>query len=445
MTKGNLKTALLLTVWIGSILLSSPAQSKSPKKKHRHVASTVAKTQSKIQHLVILIQENHSFDNYFANYCQAPTGSNPTCTQGPACCEAGPRQEPGSGSEPTILNDAENGDHNPDHTFDCEWAEMNSGKMDQFVRHSCGSKRNFAYADPTIISPYLKWASQYALADRYFQPVVGSSSANDMYFARASFVFKDNDAVPNSYGGKCNEPGAKMVQYGGLTIAHLLNQAKVSWAYYAEGYNVMASAQKKGQCPPIPSECPSGVTTWPCVYDPSDNPFSYYADLRDNPKFIRDYSELEENLKTGTLPAVVFIKAIGYRSEHPGKKVAISSGVAFVEKTVNQILNSSAGSSTLILFTMDEGGGYFDHVSPPGKSAIDGQPYGTRVPTLAIGPFARVNAVSHVTMEHSSVVKFIEWNWLGGKTGQLGQRDTVVNNIGSLLDPAKTGAPVPEK
>ena len=63
---------------------------------------------------------------------------------------------------------------------------------------------------------------------------------------------------------------------------------------------------------------------------------------------------------------------------------------------------------------------------------------------IAMGPFARKNYVSHVVMEHSSIVKFIEWNWLRQKTGQLGARDTNVNNIGSLLDPSTTGIPVPE-
>ena len=61
----------------------------------------------------------------------------------------------------------------------------------------------------------------------------------------------------------------------------------------------------------------------------------------------------------------------------------------------------------------------------------------------AVGRFARQNYVSHVTMEHSSIVKFIEWNWLGMETGLLGGRDGVVHNIGSLLDPAMTGTAVP--
>ena len=66
------------------------------------------------------------------------------------------------------------------------------------------------------------------------------------------------------------------------------------------------------------------------------------------------------------------------------------------------------------------------------------------MPLLALGPFARKSFISHVVLEHSSVVKFLEWNWLGMQTGQLGTRDTVVSNLGSLLDPALTGVAVPE-
>src|SRR5262249_38615654 len=127
---------------------------------------------------------------------------------------------------------------------------------------------------------------------------------------------------------------------------------------------------------------------------------------------------------------------------HPDFGTKISAGVSFVSGIVSQIQHSKLAGSTLILITYDESGGWFDHVAPPSASAVDGQPYGARVPMLAIGPFARTNFVSHITMAHSSIVKSIEWNWLGA-TGQLGARDAVVANIGSLLDPAKTGLPVP--
>jgi hypothetical protein len=74
---------------------------------------------------------------------------------------------------------------------------------------------------------------------------------------------------------------------------------------------------------------------------------------------------------------------------------------------------------------------------------VDSQPYGTRIPLLAIGRFARKNHVSHVTLEHSSIVALAEYVFLG-KSGQLGARDAVVHNLGSLLDPAETGVAVPE-
>jgi hypothetical protein len=69
--------------------------------------------------------------------------------------------------------------------------------------------------------------------------------------------------------------------------------------------------------------------------------------------------------------------------------------------------------------------------------------YGPRVPFMALGTFALANHVSHVPLELSSVTAFIEWNWLGGLSGQLHRRDAIVSNIGSLLDPGKTLVPVP--
>ena len=109
--------------------------------------------------------------------------------------------------------------------------------------------------------------------------------------------------------------------------------------------------------------------------------------------------------------------------------------MTFVGATLQAIAASSYAPNTLILLTWDEGGGFFDHVTPPPTSTVDNQPYGTRLPFLAIGPLADVGTISHVTMEHSSIVKFIEYNWLG-QTGQLKGRDATVANIGSLLDPS---------
>ncbi|HSN29661.1 MAG TPA: alkaline phosphatase family protein [Kofleriaceae bacterium] len=397
--------------------------------------------QSKIDHVVIIVQENHTFDTYFGKYCQAATASNPTCTDGPNCCEAGPTHEPG-GAEAVMLDDTANGAYDPDHTQACELMETHGGAMDQYVTgNTCSHAQNFAYADGGVVGLYWQYAAQGALADHYFQPIAGQSSSNDMYLFRANYVFTDNSYTAPAIGQKCSIEQHPM-SFDGPTIGDVLNTAGVSWSWYAEGYDAMVASQKKGLCPKPPADCDFGVSLYPCVYDVGDFPVDYYASFADDPKYLRDYAKFKSDLDNSTLPQVAWVRGLGYHSEHPGTGVRISDGTAFVKKTVDDIEHSAYAKDTLVLVTWDEGGGFFDHIAPPGMGT-DNQPYGTRVTLLAVGPLAKANAISHVQMEHSSIVKFIEWNWTS-QTGQLAGRDATVANLGSLLDPAATGTQVPE-
>ena len=394
--------------------------------------------------LVVIVQENHTFDDHFGAYCQAAPGTSPTCNLGPACCEAMPKTDP-AGTTPTVLSDSENGGPDPDHEQACELAEIDDGKMDGFATADaggCGSAQNVATADPTIMKPLWDLAAQGALADRYFQPIAGQSSSNDMYFATAHYVFTDNlDAPQGAVGMTCDQESTPM-QYPNKTIGDLLTAASVPWAWFHEGYAAMVSAG--ASCPAKPTDCPFPLPTYPCSFDQSDVPFEYFASTRDNPSTMKDLTAFQAALTSGAgLPAVSFIKAIGYKSEHPGAGDTLTAGVTFVTGLVSAIEASAYAASTLVVVTYDEGGASTT-TSPPAASTADGKPYGTRIPFVAVGPFAKKNFVSHVTMEHSSIVKFIEWNWLGGQTGQLATRDAVVNNIGSLLDPQTTGLAVPE-
>jgi phospholipase C len=235
-----------------------------------------------------------------------------------------------------------------------------------------------------------------------------------------------------------------MKSYTDKTIGDLLTTAGVPWSWYMEGYKVMADAVAASSCPATPSDCAAMLTTYPCVFDPSDDPFEYYDSTRDKPAYLRDYAKLADDLAGGTLPAVTFVKAVGYHTEYPGYSLKLSDGVKFATGVLAKVQASKYANDALVVVTYDEGGGYFDHVKPPADNAADGKSYGTRVPFLAVGPFVKKNFVSHVVMEHSSLVKFIEWNWLGMQTGQLSGRDANVNNIGSVLDPATTGVNVPE-
>jgi phospholipase C len=385
-------------------------------------------TTTNIKHLVVVVQENHTFDSYFANYCTAAPGSNPTCTTGPSCCETGPQTT--SGHSPLVLNDAENAAYDPNHSQSCELSEIDNGAMDRFVTGaSCSNPDNFAYSDSATMATYWGYAQNYAIADRCFQSAAGASSENDMYLARGAFVFTDNAWVPPTAGSGCYSASVRK-SFPEPTVGDLLEACSVSWSFYAEGYShALANPTSSQYC-------------YPNYYDPSDNPFEYYPPFQDDPTYEKDYSQFATDIANGTLPAVSFVKPLGIKTEHPGEN--IGSGVAFVSGVVNAVLGSAAyADDTLVLLTYDESGGFFDHVAPPPASTVDGQAYGPRIPLVAVGYFARPDTVSHVPLEHSSIVRFIEYNWLAGTPGQLATRDAVVNNIGSLLDPAKTGVTVP--
>jgi hypothetical protein len=218
---------------------------------------------SKIDHLVVIVQENHSFDSYFGRYCTAPSGASPSCTDGPACCESAPTTDP-SGAVPVILDDTENGAYGPSNAQGCELAEIDGGKMDRFAAGapSCSDPRNLAYAGAPLITPYWELATAGALGDRYFQPIAGATSSNELYFARAQFVFKDNDYAPDAIGKGCAVAPHPMT-FKGPTIGDLLDGAGVSWAYYVAGYQALVDAQKLGNCPEAPDGCKFGASLYP--------------------------------------------------------------------------------------------------------------------------------------------------------------------------------------
>jgi len=406
-------------------------------------SATAAPTKSPIRHIVVIVQENHSFDSYFADYCRARAAT--TRADHARACDGGPTTYPGTSTAPLTLDDATTAAHDPNHSQSCENAEINGGKMDAYLTAPpsegvCGAPYNYSYAANGATSPiayYEQLATKGALADRFFQPVTGESSSNDMYLWTTRFVFPDNQVEPDAVGKQCSTT-TNVHQYddrgsSNANIGKVLTAAGVTWAWYADGYAAMRDAGTG--CPPAPAACGITLHTYPCVFDPSDIPSEYYASSVDQPAHMRDYSQLADDLAAGTLPSVVFVKAIGYESEHPGYGTKVTAGVDFTRRTIAAVSRSRVAKDTLILVAWDESGGYYDHVSPPLTSTVDHQPYGPRLPLLAVGPFARARTVSHTTLEHSSITRFLEWNWLRGRTGQLGGRDAVVHNIGSLLAP----------
>jgi phospholipase C len=502
-----------------------------------------------IEHVVVIVQENHTFDAYYGRYCKAPAGSNPTCTTGPDCCEAAPDSVDGHSTghamSPMSLTDATNtiDPHGLDRNHDsvCEYLEMDcagvkddgspdlgetgaddpkaSCKMDRYIDatlgtvaglvskaggggaeaggSNCGSNlgiglsltaSNWAIADPESEVPlYRDYAKQGAIGDRYFQPVVGQTSSNDMFLATAQFEFRDNTWFPKVAGSACqaaalpadHQPNFHTIK-DRQTIADLLldKLGADGFGYYHLGFRDMTdpkTAKDAKGCPTaLPALCPSIIAGLKvpanlpnpkvaCMNDPSDNPFRYFEQFGDGGKRVsslHDYDDFAKDIAAGKLPAVSYIKAVTAVDEHPAFG-PLSTGQTFVKQTVDAVLNSDKyKDNTLVLVTWDEGGGFYDHIAPPAvfdphgavdptglhtNSEVAGPGWmrvGTRIPIIALGKFARKNEVSHVAMEHSSIVKFLEWNFLDHVTGQLKGRESQVNNLGSLLDPTLG---VPEK
>jgi phospholipase C len=413
---------------------------------------TAGAARSPIKNLIVIMQENHSFDSYFAHYCKAPTGSVPACTSGPSCCESGPASIPGADS-PTTLNDKENLEYDPPHTIGCMLSAMHASaatkgevhgvyfdsmtfKMDQYAQGgACSNRRTFAYAPAGSIR-YHAWARSYAIADRFFQSVAGASQANDLYFARARFVLFDNENAPEAIG-TVDDVRRRVTLYD-ANIADLLLRNGVSFGLFIEGYRAAAAAapQRPANAPGCPKS--PDPPAYPCIYDAGDVPFAFYASIKDDPGLFEDFEQLKRRVREQALPAVSYVRGLGMRSEHPGHS-RISDGTVFVQGVIDAVMGSAFyAEQTLILVVPDESGGYFDHVSPPPRSFVDHVPYGARTSFVAIGKPDRIvkpGTVSHVQMEAASILRFIEWNWFGGATGQLAARDAVANNLGSVLVP----------
>ncbi|HXI56240.1 MAG TPA: alkaline phosphatase family protein [Polyangia bacterium] len=349
-------------------------------------------TTSPIKRVVLLLQDGRSFDTYFGQHCQAPPGSDPACTDGPACCEAMPDTTDGAtgGCHPIDLQSPE---FVPSAGGDCLADEIDQGRMDHFVTSTlpgCGDPRNFACAVPAApgpdvvdVSTYRAFASGGALADRFFQSFQGSAEINFLFLAHGGF-------------------GLGVTGESGEQITSQLAEKNVPWALYLSD----PDRDTQGQVPPI-------------YYD------GHWSHLRFLDEFTHDVT-FEE------LAPVSAVIAPAGLNENPGSGRA-ADGIRLIKSMVDSVLGSSRyKDETLVLLAYFTGGGFYDHVSPP-HSNVDRVPYGPRVPLLALGPFARGNTVSHVQMELGSLTKFVEWNWFHGQSGQLRGRDLTAHNIGSLL------------
>jgi len=368
--------------------------------------SLLAVAQNPIQHIVFIVKENHSFDNYFGRFPGA----------------AGARTGM-AGTTRVVLAHSADKPPNPCHNWNCTKLAMHGGKMDAF--HLLGpnhqSYQQFWQAD---IPNYWRYAKQFVLADHMFSSLAGPTFPNHLYMIAAqSDGIVDTPrwwngtkwTIPYSWG--CDSATGTIVLRIDpqtkaqsnvypctdiTTLADLMDTAGVTWHYYAAS--------------------------------PPDNGYKYSAmnaisHIRNGPQWstnVLPVTQLVADIQAGTLAQMTWVTPPAYASEHPSNSVC--AGENWTVSIVNAIMRSPMWDSTLIAITWDDFGGFFDHIPPP---ALDSYGLGPRVPLLVISPYAKTGWVSHGQLEFASVLREAE-NIFGLPT--LGGRDVPAQDLSDALD-----------
>lgn len=347
-----------------------------------------------IHHFVYLLQEGHTFDNYFGTYGHGSDGI-------PAgVCMAVDLSDPKLGCiKPFHLSGrAVTGlDHNPI----VYRGQYNGGRMNGFASilrlRGVDPAEVMGYYDGRDIPYYWNLADDYVLFDRFFSSAADGSGANHMFWV-AGYPGDPHD-TPR---GGVTRP----------TIFDRLEKAGVSWKLYATNPKITYRRHGKG-------DRDSQVASVPLLDD---------ARFLDDPKLashIVPLSQYYRDLANGTLPAVSYIALSGANEHPPG---SVQSGERLVRTLINSLTASREWSSSAFLLAYDEWGGWYDHVRPP---KVDALGYGFRVPALLVSPYARHGYVDHTTLDITSGLKFIEENW---GVAPLTRRDALASNLTSAFD-----------
>jgi phospholipase C len=393
----------------------------------------------KIEHVIMIMQENRSFDHYFGTFPGAegiPMDANGV----PTVCNPNP-----------LTGGCDRPYHEPDDVNYGAWhdvftarASMNDGRMDGFVKvrlnHPfCLPPRSTVRKCPFIIENmdvmgwhdareipnYWRYAEEFVLQDHFFEPNDGSSEPAHLALVSAWSAFCDDPrdvwtCRPNLLNpGKADEGYPDTPAFPWTDITYLLNRAGVGWAYYVvEGF--------PRDCNDYPEPCtdaPRAARTGPGTPD-IWNPLPEFATVHENGQLgnVQDVSRFFQAAERGTLPAVSWIMPDWDRSEHPD--ASIREGQAWVTNLVNAVMEGPEWERSAIFLSWDDWGGFYDHLAPP---RVDGQGYGIRVPALVISPWAKRGYIDKQILSFDAYLKFVEDLFLGGQR----------------LDPATDGRPDP--
>jgi phospholipase C len=475
-----------------------------------------------IQHIVVIFNENISFDHYFGTYPVAlnPKGEPPFHAKADtptvngfnnALLNFNPNLNPANGSgatNPFRLDRSQAVTADQDHDYTAEQLGFDMGAMDLFPK-SMGTAGpppsgggivdttglTMGYFDGNTVTALWNYAQNFAMNDNSFSSTFGPSSPGviNLVSGQTNGVVKTLNGTggevdggdgsltmigdPDPLNDVCSNPSGGQAQMGGKNIGDLLTAAGVTWGSFMGGFNLnIKNPNGTTGC----NRSTAGLAGTTNDYVPHHSFFEYYASTA-NPSHTRPKSiaEIGNNgpanheydtddffaaVKAGNFPAVNFIKAPAYQDGHAGYSDPLDEQ-HFLVKIVNFLQEQKEWESTAVVVLYDDSDGWYDHqmspivnqstgpadaltgpdacgtaanslpgLDPKNTHALGRCGYGPRQPFLVISSWAKQNFVDHTVTDQTSVIRFIEDNWLGGQRIGQGSFDGIASSISQMFD-----------
>ena len=398
-----------------------------------------------IKHVVVIMQENRSFDSYFGTYPGADGIPKNTCVA-----------DPKHGGCIRPFHDTRDVNGGGQHTHAAAVADIDGGKMDGFVaqaeaaQKTCsdpndpacapsGYRNVMGYHTAAEIPNYWAYARNFVLQDHMFEPDASWSLPAHLFMVSEWSASCPADHDPMKCTNSDEWPPMPPVTKPGTTppsgpdyawtdLTYLLHKQHVSWGYYVFPGTQPDCDDDAVTCKAVPQNA-----TTPGIW----NPLPFFDTVVDDHQLgnIRSIQRFYAAARAGTLPAVSWVVPTNAVSDHPPARISV--GQDYVTGLINTIMRGPDWKSTAIFLAWDDWGGFYDHVVPP---TVDENGYGLRVPALVISPYAKRGFVDHQTLSFDAYAKFIEDDFLGGARidprtdGRPDRRPTVRENVSVLGD-----------
>jgi len=384
----------------------------------------------KIKHVIIIMQENRSFDSYFGTFPGADgipkkDGQFTVCVPNPA-----------TGDCVKPFHDRDDMDGDFPHVAASATADVDGGKMDGFVAVG-NSPDVMGYHDGREIPNYWAYAHEFVLHDHMFEPNASWSLPAHLFEVSEWSALCTKHDDPSSCANALDNPGlppgfrgtTAPPIYAWTDLTYLLHKNGVSWGYYVlEGTEPDCEDDEGKDCLPVPQNAKT-----PGIW----NPLPFFDTVKNDGE-LQNVQTLDNFLleaEHGTLPQVSWISPSAEVSEHA--PALISAGQAYVTHLINTVMEGPNWKDCAIFLAWDDWGGFYDHVDP---TRVDQNGYGLRVPSMVISPYSRKGFIDHQTLSFDAYVKFIEDDFLNSQRidpqtdGRPDPRPDVRENAAELGD-----------